>query len=193
MRAPRKDVQRNRHKLVTAAREAFNEQGPQTSLEEIARRAGVGATTLYRHFADKDDLVIAVLDELIAEAREGTDTAAAIPDPRAAFRSMFVGSCDLSDADTETFLQLAATSPRTKAHAHRLIVDLVEPFTTRLRQAGGLHPDITADDIAMFIRMTVAADDHAGRAKAVEILLAGLTQSHDGPSPARRKKVRPGS
>lgn len=193
MRAPRKDVQRNRHKLVTAAREAFNEQGPQTSLEEIARRAGVGATTLYRHFADKDDLVIAVLDELIAEAREGTDTAAAIPDPLAAFRSMFVGRCDLSDADTETFLQLAATSPRTKAHAHRLIVDLVEPFTTRLRHAGGLHPGITADDIAMFIRMTVAADDHAGRAKAVEILLAGLTQSHDGPSPARRKKVRAGS
>ncbi|ODR07267.1 hypothetical protein BHQ21_09425 [Mycobacterium sherrisii] len=192
MRAPRKDVQRNRQRLVAAAREAFNEQGPGTSLEEIARRAGVGATTLYRHFADKDDLVIAVLDELIAEAREGTDSAADIPDALEAFRSMFIGSCDLSDADTETFLRLAATSPRTRAHAHRLITDLVEPFTVRLRDAGGLHPGITADDIAMLIRMTVAADDHAGRAKAVQILLAGLTQTSGAarPTNARRKKTR---
>lgn len=192
MRAPRKDVQRNRQRLVTAARDAFNEQGPQTSLEEIARRAGVGATTLYRHFADKDDLVIAVLEELIAEARQGTDTAADIPDALEAFRSMFIGSCDLSDTDTETFLRLATTSSRTRAHAHRLIVELVEPFTTRLRKTGGLRAGITADDIAMFIRMTVAADDHAGRAKAVQVLLAGLTQSHDAarPTSAARKKTR---
>jgi AcrR family transcriptional regulator len=192
MRAPRKDVQRNRQRLVGAAREAFNEQGPGTSLEEIARRAGVGPTTLYRHFPDKEDLIIAVLDDLITDAREGTDTAADISDALEAFRSMFTGSCDLSDTETETFLLLAATSPRARSHAHCLIVDLVEPFTTRLRQAGGLHPGITADDIAMFIRMTVAADDHAGRAKAVQVLLAGLTQTPDAPRPTsvRRRKAR---
>ncbi|WP_067337630.1 TetR/AcrR family transcriptional regulator [Mycobacterium sp. 1245111.1] len=177
MRAPRKDVQRNRQRLVSAAREAFNEQGPGTTLEEVARRACVGPTTLYRHFPDKDDLVIAVLDELIADARDGTDSAADIPDALEAFRSVFIGSCDLSDTETETFLRLAATSPRARSHAHRLIADLVEPFTTRLRKAGGLRPEITADDIAMFIRMTVAADDHPGRAKAVQVLLDGLTRS----------------
>jgi AcrR family transcriptional regulator len=192
MRAVRKDVQRNRQRLVHAAREAFDERGPETSLEEIARRAGVGPTTLYRHFPDKDDLVIAVLDDLIAEAREGTNSAADIPDPFEAFRAMFLGTCDLSDTETETFLQLAATSSRARTHAHRLIADLVRPFTSRLRKAGGLHPGITADDVAMLIRMTVGADDHAGRAKAVQVLLDGLIRTPDTsrPTSVRGRKAR---
>lgn len=177
MRAPRKDVQRNRQRLVTAAREAFNEIGIDVSLDEIARRAGVGQTTLYRHFADKDELVEAVLDDLMTTVRGDVGPVADIPDPLQAFRSMFTDSCDLSDAETETFLRLSATSARAGARAQRLIADLVEPVTTRLRDAGGLHAGITADDIAMFIRMTVAADDHAARAKAIHVLLAGLTQS----------------
>jgi AcrR family transcriptional regulator len=177
MRAPRKDVQRNRQRLVTAARDAFTADGPEVTLDEIARRAGVGPTTLYRHFADKDDLIQAVLDDLIATVRDDAAPVADIADPLEAFQSMFTDSCDLSDAETETFLRLAATSQPAAAHAQRLITDLVEPVTTRLRDVGGLHPGITADDIAMFIRMTVAADDHAGRAKAVQVLLAGLTQT----------------
>ncbi|MBP1821700.1 TetR/AcrR family transcriptional regulator [Mycobacterium sp. OAE908] len=191
MRTPRRDVQRNRQRLVAAAREAFNEQGPAASLEEIARRAGVGPTTLYRHFPDKDDLVVAVLDDFIAEAGEA-DSAEDVSDPLEAFRSVFTESCDLSGAETETFLRLAATSPRAKSHAQRLITDLVEPFTTRLREAGGLHPGITVDDIAMFIRMTVAADDHAGRAKAVQVLLAGLTHTPEAPrsKATRARKAR---
>ena len=191
MRTPRRDVQRNRQRLVAAAREAFNEQGPAASLEEIARRAGVGPTTLYRHFPDKDDLVVAVLDDLIAEAGEA-DSAEDVSDPLEAFRSVFTESCDLSGAETETFLRLAATSPRAKSHAQRRITDLVQPFTTRLREAGGLHPGITVDDIAMFIRMTVAADDHAGRAKAVQVLLAGLTHTPEAPrsKATRARKAR---
>jgi len=185
MRAPRKDVQRNRQRLVTAARQAFNDDGPNVSLEEIARRAGVGPTTLYRHFPDKDDLVVAVLDELIAVAGEGADAAAEVSDPVEAFRSMFIGSCDLSDPETETFLRLAAASPRAREHAQDLIAGLVEPLTTRLRRAGGLHPGITADDVAMFIRMMVATDDDAGRAKAIQVLLAGLTRVPDTPAPKR--------
>ncbi len=193
MRAPRKDVQRNRQRLVTAAREAFAELGPDVSLDEIARRAGVGPTTLYRHFPDKDDLVAAVLDDLIAAVHDTADSTADIADPLEAFRSMFTDSCDLSDAETETFLRLAATTPRAGAHAQRLITDLVEPVTTRLRDAGGLHAGITADDIAMFIRMTVAADGNAGRAKAVQVLLAGLTQGSGTRSPASVRTQRSGA
>jgi AcrR family transcriptional regulator len=179
-------VQRNRERLVAAAREAFASQGPEVSLDDIARRAGVGSTTLYRHFPDKDELVFAVLDGLIGSVRDNADPAAADLDPLEAFRSMFTDSCDLSDAETETFLRLATTSPRARAHAQQLITALVKPVTMRLRKAGGLHPGITAEDIAMFIRMTVAADDHAGRAKAVQVLLAGLTNV-SAPAKASRR------
>jgi AcrR family transcriptional regulator len=176
MRAPRRDVLRNRQRVVAAARAAFVEDGPDVSLEEIARRAGVGATTLYRHFADRDDLVEAVLEDLIAAVRDNSDLAAAISDPLEAFRWVFTGSCDLSDGETETFLRLASTSQRTQAHAQRLITDLVAPVTARLREAGALRSGVTADDIAMLIRMTSAADDHQSRAMAIQVLLAGLTQ-----------------
>ncbi|HXA12198.1 MAG TPA: helix-turn-helix domain-containing protein [Mycobacterium sp.] len=176
MRAPRRDVLRNRQRVVAAARAAFAEDGPDVSLEEIARRAGVGATTLYRHFADRDDLVEAVLEDLFAAVRDNSDLAAAISDPLEAFRWVFTSSCDLSDGETEAFLRLATTSPRTRAHAQRLITDLVAPVTARLREAGALHSGVTAEDIAMLIRMTSAADDHQSRAMAIQVLLAGLTQ-----------------
>lgn len=186
MPAPRKDVQRNRQRLVTAAREAFTERGPDVSLDEIARQAGVGPTTLYRHFPERDDLVEAVLDELITAARNSAEATDDSRDPLEAFESMFSESCGLSDSETEVFLRLAATSARASAYAQHLIVTLIEPVTTRLREVGGLRAGITADDIAMFIRMTVSADDHAGRAKAVQVLLAGLTQ----PPPRKRGRRR---
>src|ERR1700682_5461609 len=176
MRTLRRDVLRNRQRVVAAARAAFVELGPDVSLEEIARRAGVGATTLYRHFADRDDLVEAVLDDLIAAVRDHTDRAARIPDALEAFRWVFTSSCDLSDGETETFLRLASTRQRTQAHTQRLITDLVAPVTSRLREAGALQSGVTANDIAMLIRMTSAADDHQSRAMAIQVLLAGLTQ-----------------
>jgi hypothetical protein len=108
--------------------------------------------------------------------RDNSDLAAAISDPLEAFRWVFTSSCDLSDGETETFLRLASTSQRTRAHAQRLITDLVAPVTARLRDAGALQSGVTANDIAMLIRMTSAADDHQSRAMAIQVLLAGLTQ-----------------
>jgi len=174
MKSPRKDLVRNRQRLVTAAREAFIEHGPEVSLEEIAHRAGVGPTTLYRHFPDKDDLTVAVLDDLIQAVQDNADQATHIEDPYEAFRAAFTGSSDMSEREVATFLRLAGVSPRADEHANRLITAVIGPAASRLREAGGLRPDITVDDITMFIRMTVAADNEERRAKAIDILLAGL-------------------
>jgi AcrR family transcriptional regulator len=59
-RKPRADGQRNRERLIEAAKAAFAEVGADVSLEEIARRAGVGIGTLYRHFPTRDAVVEAV-------------------------------------------------------------------------------------------------------------------------------------
>lgn len=59
---PRRDAQRNRALLVATAREAFARDGLEASMDAIAKAAGVGAGTLYRHFPTKDDLVAAVID-----------------------------------------------------------------------------------------------------------------------------------
>lgn len=59
-RKPRADAQRNRDLLLEAAKAGFTETGPDVSLDEIARRAGVGIGTLYRHFPTREALVAAV-------------------------------------------------------------------------------------------------------------------------------------
>jgi AcrR family transcriptional regulator len=77
-RRMRADARRNYERLVTAAREAFTEHGVETSLDDIARRAGVGPGTLYRHFPTRDVLLAAVyrgdVEALAARADEMAQT-----------------------------------------------------------------------------------------------------------------------
>src|SRR5512133_577625 len=59
-RTPRTDAQRNRERILEVAKEAFSRFGANTSLDDIARQAAVGAGTLYRHFPTREDLLEAV-------------------------------------------------------------------------------------------------------------------------------------
>src|ERR1700722_8679746 len=83
----RADARRNRERVLEAARAAFGAEGSDVSLDEIARRAGVGPGTVYRHFATKEALFEAVIfdriGELVEEARALSDD----PDPGRAFSS----------------------------------------------------------------------------------------------------------
>ena len=72
----RADAQRNYDKLVAAAREVFAERGAEGSLDEIAKRAGVGPGTLYRHFPTRDDLIDALMRDWAA--RVVADSVAAV-------------------------------------------------------------------------------------------------------------------
>ena len=73
-RPMRADARRNYEKVLAAAREAFAQDGAGTSLEEIARRAGVGIGTLYRHFPNRQALLEAVyVDEVESLAASGVD------------------------------------------------------------------------------------------------------------------------
>lgn len=176
MAAPRKDQVRNRQRLVAAARQAFVELGPEVSLETVARRAGVGTTTLYRHFPSKEEMVEAVLDELIQPVQENAERAEQVADPHEAFRFVFAQGCTMPEEDVLAFARLAAASARAERYANALVVRVVRGVTERLREAGGLRPDLTAEDIAMFVRMADAADSREHRIKATEILLAGITR-----------------
>jgi len=70
-RKPRADAQRNRDGLLEASKAAFAEVGPEASLDEIARRAGVGIGTLYRHFPTRDAIVEAVFENDAHDLRPG--------------------------------------------------------------------------------------------------------------------------
>src|SRR5207249_8795535 len=77
----RRDAKRNRERLVSAARELFASAGVDVSTREVARHAGVGVGTLYRHFPAREDLVDAVLGEAFDELIGLAKTALAEADP----------------------------------------------------------------------------------------------------------------
>lgn len=80
MRKPRADAVRNRERLLSVAKAAFTERGERASMDEIARAAGVGAGTLYRHFPTREALVAAVyLSETEQLARAAEDLAGELP------------------------------------------------------------------------------------------------------------------
>jgi AcrR family transcriptional regulator len=77
----RADAQRNRDRIVEVAREVFREQGYDASLDEVAKRAGVGAGTLYRHFPTRDDLLDAIMQSWVDRVNQAADKALAHEGP----------------------------------------------------------------------------------------------------------------
>src|SRR5215212_7993468 len=79
--ALRADAERNRERILAAARDVFAERGLDAPLEAIARRAGVGQATLYRRFATRQDLLVAAFGPKLAAYTEATERALQDPDP----------------------------------------------------------------------------------------------------------------
>jgi len=77
----RADAQRNRDRIVEVAREVFRERGYDASLDEVAKRAGVGAGTLYRHFPTRDALLDAIMQSWVDRVDDATEKALAFEGP----------------------------------------------------------------------------------------------------------------
>jgi AcrR family transcriptional regulator len=147
----RADALRNRDRIVTAAREIFVEFGPEAPLDEIARRAGIGNATLYRHFADRRSLVHDVLISVIVRSAEHAERATAQePDP-------FTGLCRFAHAAVDERIgvlcgmfvgELDKHAPDVIAERQRL-EDAVEALMERARRAGRLRSDVTMGDLVV--------------------------------------------
>lgn len=173
-RAPRKDQVRNRRRLLDAARLAFAEQGVELSIEALARAAGVGATTFYRHFPTKDDLVLQLLEDLAGGASQVAEEAAALADDWDAFRTVFARGCVLDDEGLRLFDALCKTSPQAAERGRAITASLVTPVVDRARRGGRLRQDVATEDVVALMRMADSASTPAQRETAHEVMLAGL-------------------
>ncbi|MGW0731486.1 TetR/AcrR family transcriptional regulator [Streptomyces sp. NPDC002851] len=150
---PRADALRNRERIVAAAREMFVESGADVPLDEVARRAGVGNATLYRHFPDRDELVrevvCSVLDRTSERARQALDAAgaadgdafealrafahAAVEERIGALCPMLSGTFEADHPDLVT--------------ARERLAELLDALMGRARAAGQLRTDVAAGDL----------------------------------------------
>lgn len=146
---PRADALRNRERIVAAARETFVESGAEAALDEIARRAGVGNATLYRHFPDRAALVHEVVVCVMARVTESAERAAAEEvDPFAGVRRFAHEAADerigaLCPMLSGTF---DPDEPGIAAARDRM-EGAVRGLFERAQAAGRLRPDVAVGDL----------------------------------------------
>jgi AcrR family transcriptional regulator len=158
--SPRKDAERNRARLVAAAREVFAERGLAATLDDIAARAGVGTGTAYRHFADKHELAAEVLAEATQQIADDAAAALAVADPWDAVVTFFETTAARQAADRGLYEALAGQGRA--ADKVRIWPDIVAAVTElfeRARTAGALRDDVRAEDAVPLFAMLGAVDD----------------------------------
>jgi AcrR family transcriptional regulator len=149
----RADARDNRDRLLEAARALFSLEGLTVSTREIARRAGVGPATLYRHFPTKESLVTAAFADQLRACKDIVDRAAAEPDPWRGLCQVIENICELHARDrgfTEAFLSAyprAITVVTGREHILRTIADLAR----RAKLTGHLRPDFEPDDLILML------------------------------------------
>jgi AcrR family transcriptional regulator len=147
----RSDARRNREQLVASARELFAEEGVDVSVEEITHHAGVGMGTLYRHFATKDDLIDAVLEDAFGEIVELAERAAAEDDAWAGFCTFLEHALALHAAN-RGLKDVLATRTYGRQHAEAMrarLRPLLKRLIVRAQEQGTLRGDFTAEDLPL--------------------------------------------
>ncbi len=180
--ALRADARRNREGILAAARTQFAAHGLDVHMGQIARGAGVGVGTVYRHFPAKEDLLQALADERFARfaehAREGLED----PDPWNGFQELMRASAWVVAEDrglSEAMDQLPdlCTAAAEKVRLLELVSELIE----RAKASGAMRADFTAADVPSLMRglARATAPQDSGPPgmsweRYLEIMLAGL-------------------
>ena len=200
----RADARRNRARVLAAAEEIFAAGGLAAPVEAIARRAGVGAGTIYRHFPTKEALFEAVVDQRIAHfvalgRRLATEVDAGTTTAGAAFEAFFTqvvagaavnhALCDAIEAGSG---RQAALSPELRAAHQGALTGLL----SRAQRAGAIRTDVDGDDVAALMTGCVPAEARRGRpgrmaALALDALRARPTTTPPATTPPGTLVTKP--
>jgi AcrR family transcriptional regulator len=191
--ATRRDVQRNQELLLAAGRDVFSERGTQATLEEIARRAGLGIGTLYRHFPTREALVEAIYEEHIDDVVAAAEEGAAAEDAWEGLVGFLERALELQARNLplrEVFLRHPAGTGHIAAQRRR-IRPLLKRLIGRAREQGTLRPDFTQGDFfftmwsfAPLVEVTARIAPDAWR-RHLRIVLDGMRSSAATPQSVR--------
>jgi len=186
-RPKRADARRNYEKVLAAAREAFAEGGESKSLEEIARRAGVGIGTLYRHFPNRQALVEALyIDEVEDVCRSAAELDGA--EPWEALEGWFerlIAYIGTKRALAHELLNYLEPEAALFQVCRASLFEAGEPLLTRAQEAGVVRPDVTiAEVIQMVIGIAkIPSTDPEQTEHIMRVALDGLRYRPDRPAP----------
>src|SRR5262249_2141083 len=194
----RADARRNRQRVLETADKVFAAEGMGVPIDEIARRAGVGPGTLYRHFPTKEALFMAVavsrVNVSIEEARrlaKGSDPATALFDFLRGLGAQFQARRDL--------IEVLAAGGQTLHEAHpELARDLdmaIGTLLTRAQAAGAVRSDVTVEDVMNLVVGVFGASTQFGRGpetagRLLAVVFDGLRAGSRGRAPTGRRGSR---
>jgi AcrR family transcriptional regulator len=177
-RPKRADALRNHEKLVAAALAVFGESGTSASLEDIARRAGVGIGTLYRHFPTRQDLLEAVyIDEVEEMSRKAGDLADLEPwDALVTWLRQFVRFAATKRALAEEMMNTIDAEAPVFVSCRTAITEAGEMLLQRAQDAGGARKDTNFTDVGRMVAgiAAIKATDPEQIDRILDVALDGL-------------------
>ncbi len=169
----RADARRNRDKLVAAAGAVIAEAGAEASLEEIARRAGVGSATLHRHFPSRAELLEAVLRDRVQALCARAEDLLAAPDAGTALMTWLHDV--VTHAATARGLGPALTGyePDLEFSPHTMIRNAAQQLLARAHREGSVAPAVTIDDVLQLANgISLATESLPDPAQRADVLVA---------------------
>jgi AcrR family transcriptional regulator len=178
-RPMRADARRNRELLVSAAREVFGEQGSGASMEAIAKQAGVGVGTLYRHFPHRFDIVEAVYQDDVEELVRAAEQATEELEPWAAveaFFEAFLRYAKTKQALLNELRQAFEKNPELRSAMRERIDAAFDLVVERAKEAGVIREDVRGSDLTQLVSpiCTNASIPDDQMRRLIKMILDGL-------------------
>jgi AcrR family transcriptional regulator len=179
-RKPRSDALRNRERILEVSKKVFTRQGANASLEEIAKQAGVGTGTLYRHFPTRDELIQGVyrneVEKLAAAAARFAETMSPVEALRA-WMLLLVDYIAAKHVIAPALNTIAGGPSKLHQGTRTMIQGAIDGLVKRAKRSGDLRRDLDAYDLLRALigvsHVDSGADWQQSARRLVDILIAG--------------------
>jgi AcrR family transcriptional regulator len=179
-RKPRADAQRNRERILEVAKEAFTRSGANTSLDDIAKQAGVGPGTLYRHFPTREELLQAVyrseLEKLATAERKFAQSMPPIEALRA-WLLLFVDAIETKQIIAPALNTLIGDPKKVFAASYAKIHEAIDALVKRAIKSGDIRKDLDPMDLLRALvgvaNVATSPDWQQSARRLLDILIAG--------------------
>ena len=180
LRKPRTDAQRNRERILEVAKEAFTRLGATASLDDIAKQAGVGPGTLYRHFPTRDALIEAVyraeVEKLAAAARQFAEVMPPLEALRAWMR-LFVDHIAAKQIIAPALNTVVGGASKLYEGSRGLVQEAIDTLVKRAIQSGEIRSDLDPFDLLRALigvaHVASSPDWQQSAKRLVDILITG--------------------